>query len=157
MFHWNTAASPIMCLKTWAQYLVYFCSRAFQKRKEKSKSTSKDNHDQKNSISLEKLTQKLDKNLAEEVQNCWIDPQKIILDKFLGHGKQSSSTMRYGNKPLRISTPFLLIPGNFAVVWSGSLQFKRHMKIAVAVKKRKGKCWHSKTVSLCSEIVILSL
>ncbi len=32
-----------------------------------------------------------------------------------------------------------VISGNFAVVWSGSWEQRRHAKMAVAVKKRKGK------------------
>ncbi len=29
--------------------------------------------------------------------------------------------------------------GNFAIVWSGSLRLRRHVKLFVAIKKRKGK------------------
>ncbi len=39
------------------------------------------------SITLENLTNKLDISLAEEVEKCLIDPKKITLDKFLGHGE----------------------------------------------------------------------
>ncbi len=46
------------------------------------------------SISLSKITQNLEKNLAEQIENYWIDPMKVILDKFLGHGKNAFATMK---------------------------------------------------------------
>lgn len=38
--------------------------------------------------SLDSLCEKLTKGLAEEIKECWIDPQGITLNKFLGHGKK---------------------------------------------------------------------
>ncbi len=35
---------------------------------------------------LEKLTSKLTEKLAEEVKQCWLDPQSISMNKYLGHG-----------------------------------------------------------------------
>ncbi len=29
----------------------------------------------------------LETHLAQEVKQCWIDPQNLVLDKYLGHGK----------------------------------------------------------------------
>ncbi len=45
----------------------------------------------KSNLTLDKLTEKLDKQLSEDVKSCWIDPAKILLDKFLGHGKALSN------------------------------------------------------------------
>ncbi len=60
--------------------------RAYKNFKRNSKLKSGLSVDHKVSISLERLIQKLDEQLAEEVKGCWIDPNKLILRNFLGHG-----------------------------------------------------------------------
>ena len=52
------------------------------------KAASESIPESKSCISLDKLTQKLEKHLAEQVEKCWVDPNKITLDKFLGHGEK---------------------------------------------------------------------
>ncbi len=58
-----------------------------KKLNEKSQNISGPNKHETHTMTLEQLTTNLEKQFAEEVQSCWVDPQKIVLDKFLGHGK----------------------------------------------------------------------
>ncbi len=67
-------------------FLIFHSCRTFKKIKKNVENVSGNNIDTDNKTSLEKLTQKVCKNLAQEVDHCWIDPRKIVLDKFLGHG-----------------------------------------------------------------------
>ncbi len=62
-------------------------SRMAQEKKDNTTDNSRTSTDGQSSSCLERLIQKLAHDLAEEVKQCWLDPQRVTLDKYLGHGK----------------------------------------------------------------------
>ncbi len=77
--------------------LLVVSHRTFKKTKRYE--DSGENTKSKSSISFPKLTEKLEKTLVEDIENCWIDPKKVTLDKFLGHGENDFQTMKMKARP----------------------------------------------------------
>ncbi len=77
--------------------LLVVSHRTFKKTKRCE--DSGENTKSKSTITFSKLTEKLEKSLAEEIENCWIDPKKVTLDKFFGHGENDFQNMKMKARP----------------------------------------------------------
>ncbi len=85
--------TPILIFCSSVNMLLVVSNRTLKKTKRKVED-SEQSTKSSSSISLLKITQNLEKNLAEQIENCWIDPMKVTLDKFLGHGKNAFATVK---------------------------------------------------------------
>lgn len=67
--------------------------RAFCNFYKKTNSHDKTTNMSTRTTVLETLSQKLAKDLAEAVKSCWIDPESLVIDKYIGHGEDVGSTL----------------------------------------------------------------
>ncbi len=66
--------------------VLLFCRTFHKSQKNAGESHELSNSNSSGTDCLQQLLDRLPKSLAEQVKCCWTDPQKISLDKYLGHG-----------------------------------------------------------------------
>ncbi len=105
--------------------------------------------DAQNSTSLEKLTQNLRNDLAEQVKQCWIEPQRISFEKYLGHGTNFGDIFLFSRQrkktAIQTNGPFLQgIFQRFGLAYCNCRETVKSM-----LQSRRGKV--NSTISLNNE------